>query len=650
MNGNSVIASVDVECDSDLCLNGDDSPIVSAVGDGRGFSVTSGGYIFTFIGRNYPLIRNVSSYWFGSVISASSHYWDQVSMNSYTGGDSACSWSWQGISIPAGKFVSVGILCRSGSFISDGPDLSISPDSMGLLVVVSTILNVTGSVISSVPSLLFDLLLVIDNDLNDIRYVARSLMFGSFAIPFRLSNGDLSFGWHNLTFYAVDIPYGRISSGCLFGLELVPDATVSASPAISLSPPVTVSFTPTSTVAASLTPRVTSSPAPTPSSLMPVRYGLAGLGYSFELWGLNGLSHITMSSSGFTTRMRISDVLSTVAQWDSPLVHNGVILTHNSTQVSDCTVLIVLKLVNGNSGSMSVDVESDTDLCISGISNSPRCDDIAQGRGFSVGSDSLRFSFILGNYPLIRPVSSYWFGSQNNRSSNYWNQVTFDSVIGLDSGCIWSWQGIMIAPGGVVTVGVLFRSGRFLDNGPELSIFRGPFESLIPVSEALNVNGSVISIVPGLVFDLLLVIDDDLNDIRFAQRSMVSGSFAFALALSSFGISLGSHNVTFYAVDDPYGRISSGVSFFVEVVISSTIAATGSAAASISLSALATGTIAASPFPSPTGLMPVRFGYADSGYSFELRASSFGVWMVRVKLRSHIMVLRLVFGFLVLLD
>jgi hypothetical protein len=68
VNHNSESTTVNVECDSDIAPDIEGEPSVCrSIGGSRGFYFREGTMCgFTMIGRGYPLVRNVTNYWFGS--------------------------------------------------------------------------------------------------------------------------------------------------------------------------------------------------------------------------------------------------------------------------------------------------------------------------------------------------------------------------------------------------------------------------------------------------------------------------------------------------------------------------------------------------------------------------------------------------------
>jgi hypothetical protein len=81
--------------------------------------------------------------------------------------------------------------------------------------------------------------------------------------------------------------------------------------------------------------------------------------------------------------MKISGSTSGFPSRGAALIFQGVNLMHNAFQVSNCAVLVIVKLVNGNTGAANVSVETDSDLF---IDESPVVDvyDINDGGGLRI--------------------------------------------------------------------------------------------------------------------------------------------------------------------------------------------------------------------------------------------------------------------------
>jgi hypothetical protein len=127
------------------------------------------------------------------------------------------------------------------------------------------------------------------------------------------------------------------------------------------------------------------------------------------------------------------------------------------------------------------------------------------------------------------------------------------------------------------------------------------------------------------------MIDDDLTDLRFIGSSLPVGPVSLYISIPDYSFSLGSHTLSYYAVDYPYGRISPAVTYSFTVMRDATISRSPSPTRSASPRATVTVTPlesqtptppasisqSASPFPTPTPLIPLRFGLSTvDDYNF----------------------------------
>jgi hypothetical protein len=112
INENSATTNVDLECDADLSVDGKDNAALTDF-NGTGFTLEGSGYWLTILCKSCPLVRDVSTYWIGSNSGRADYYWNQSTVSDFSG-NSACAWSWQGLSIPAGGSTTVGIVFESG--------------------------------------------------------------------------------------------------------------------------------------------------------------------------------------------------------------------------------------------------------------------------------------------------------------------------------------------------------------------------------------------------------------------------------------------------------------------------------------------------------------------------------------------------------
>jgi hypothetical protein len=134
-------------------------------------------YAFSFVGKSCPLFRDVSSYWFGIYNTRSSYLSSQIGSRVSSVQDQDCTWSWSGLSVPGGGFLTVGVLFKSGPIVADSPSIQIL--SASSCVLSNDAVELSG-VISDARSSAISGLCVVDGDLSQIQTLWSSLPPGSF--------------------------------------------------------------------------------------------------------------------------------------------------------------------------------------------------------------------------------------------------------------------------------------------------------------------------------------------------------------------------------------------------------------------------------------------------------------------------------------
>jgi hypothetical protein len=170
------------------------------------------------IGRNYPLVSDLATFWFGPFRDIPSNWWNQTSETAFSGTDVGMSFSWQRISVPPSDFACLSVIFRSGNHYVDQPvltDLVASSE----WVPASGSFSVMFSVSDPVPGSDISIFLVVDQDIAGITLVEASAKEGSNRIS--IDSSAFPPGKRILWFYAVD-KLGFVSSPVLLELLVVP--------------------------------------------------------------------------------------------------------------------------------------------------------------------------------------------------------------------------------------------------------------------------------------------------------------------------------------------------------------------------------------------------------------------------------------------
>jgi hypothetical protein len=387
-------------------------------------------------------------------------------------------------------------------------------------------MTVSGYVSHPTLTTVAKIILVFDHDASSVMQIGTNVAVGIgpgsiFTLTFQPSSSGIPAGLHRLTFHAVD------SNGCV-------------------SPPVHFSVT---------------------LKLVHVRAGWSSdPAFNFNVWGMAGDSRFSMTSGdlGFQTRIQVDGVLSDPAQGDTDLSFNGMILSTYLTQMGESAVFISFKLMNVGNVVKAVNVECDTDLVVDRTTN-PLCLGLSAQRGFSVEGLTFGFTVVGRGHPLVRDVSTSWYGATASRASNYWTQRSDVNRFAANPGCTWSWKYPQIAAGQFVTMGLMIRSGHDDAIRPVLNLVNAGVNMTLNLSDSFRISGSISG---AFESDLILVIDGDLSGIcRICERieSLYSVDIELNGNLRGIGIGIGSHRLSFYATDREYGRVSDEQ--FVNVII-----------------------------------------------------------------------------------
>jgi hypothetical protein len=211
--------------------------------DGRGFLMQGHRYAFSLICKSCPLFRDVAKYWFGSLSDLQNNHWDQIPTGSFSRLDHGCAWSWD-LEIPPNGFATVGVLIKSGPYVSDAPSFALTVPPTAL---TTEALVVKATVSDTGPGPV-ELFVVFDSDLSEIRTVWQGSPSDSFEVSVSHS---LSPGNHDISFYAVST--GRVSGSGTNEIAILspasesPVATPTMSPVETQSQSLTASIRMTST-------------------------------------------------------------------------------------------------------------------------------------------------------------------------------------------------------------------------------------------------------------------------------------------------------------------------------------------------------------------------------------------------------------------
>jgi hypothetical protein len=114
----------------------------------------------------------------------------------------------------------------------------------------------------------------------------------------------------------------------------------------------------------------------------------------------------------------------------------GVVLETNLMSISWNAILVRMRLTNSNVTGFIVDVEIDAGIDIDPGNGVDSIESLEESRGCGIFNDIYTFVFLGRSYPLVTDVSTSWFGSPDNLTSNYWIHGTSDSWEGDETAIV----------------------------------------------------------------------------------------------------------------------------------------------------------------------------------------------------------------------
>jgi hypothetical protein len=199
-------------------LGVDDAP-VSQLGIRTGMTISDYARNITLILSNRPDVTPVSTFWFGYFGSMDANRWSQSLVDSFSGFDSACAFSWQSVVVPAYGTVNLVFIIQSIPK-SDPPVLDMSSTSLPASVHHTSSITLIGTATSQVFETNIALVGVVDNDLANRRSVWGSSIVSGSLFSISVPAETIGGGYHTFTVYAVDST-GAVSEGLSFNITVI---------------------------------------------------------------------------------------------------------------------------------------------------------------------------------------------------------------------------------------------------------------------------------------------------------------------------------------------------------------------------------------------------------------------------------------------
>jgi hypothetical protein len=498
---------------ADAVIDNNDFHHVAVLPSDQGFywdGISRGAeYRISVIGRHYPLVSNISTFWFGDLWDLSSHYWSQTTAMDEEGPDLGIAFSWQNVLIPSSRCICVSVVFRSGDHFVDQPLLGSITNTGLTVVAVSSSLSVQVPIFDPIAGSLLTVLVVADDDLFTLRAVGSNLTSGTYDFTVDLILFSLSLGNHVFSFYVVnDIGFVSEPGDCPFVTIADRTPTATHTPTMTQSP------------MASQSPAALPSPSPYETCFPLFFLWDSPIDSFFDIYW-RGWQDWESSSFGYNTILRVGNDLASPLH-GYPVSLSSITLTGVSISLSAFSVLVVFQLTNSDPGPGACDVAVHCDMAI-GYNHSHHVAALPGGEGFywdgTFGTPTLTMNVIGRHYPLTAYLTAFWFGPYHELPSNYWSQATQQSFSGSDTGMAFSWQDIFVPGAGSTSLSVIFRSGNHYVDTPTLTNVLG---TAGPGS--FSFQFAVADSVPGAVLSIYLVVGQDVAGITLIAQDLAPGT------------------------------------------------------------------------------------------------------------------------------
>jgi hypothetical protein len=216
-----VVADVNIIIDNKFY---DEAP-AAKLPNGHGFSLFAGPMKFTFVTAGYPLVDNVSTFWFGWFWDRNEARFTQVVNDTYDARDTAMAYTWQGLELRQGGKVSRSVIARFGEFQVN--PVSLSVDLKATEAAPQTRVKATGNAVAITAGTgsTLRIWVSVDGETSQLTEVEGSFhMNAAFLFDFVPEKYGLTQGIHTIEFYGVG-PDGDVSLPSAHTVTIRPDAT-----------------------------------------------------------------------------------------------------------------------------------------------------------------------------------------------------------------------------------------------------------------------------------------------------------------------------------------------------------------------------------------------------------------------------------------
>jgi hypothetical protein len=178
-------------------------------------------YRMNVIGRGYPLVSDISKYWFGYFPQTADNLWNQKDPSGVWGDDFGIAFSWQDIHVSAHGVQYISALFRSGPYLAQQPVIS-EFEIEDPMVPVHGSFSVQLPIFDPIPGTVMDVFGTCDGALSQVTRCAANLTTGTHRVSVDISPYSLALGRHPVSFYVVN-SLGLISHPVSIHIDVVAD-------------------------------------------------------------------------------------------------------------------------------------------------------------------------------------------------------------------------------------------------------------------------------------------------------------------------------------------------------------------------------------------------------------------------------------------
>jgi hypothetical protein len=465
-------------------------------------------YRLNVVGRHYPLVTGISTYWFGLDAETEENIWNETESPWYSGYHVGIAFAWKDVVVPGDSPQYVSALFRSGAYVADQPTIGDIKLPGVVFVEVHGSFSLDIPISDFIPDTLMSIFASVDGDISDLTLIGANLTTGTYPVSIDISAFGLAHGVHDISLFVVNSA-GLISDPLTFAIEVVPGQT------------------------------------PQPLAWQ----WNTSADHNFDIQWADG-GGIPTAIRGYSTRLRVGDVVEDALQ-GRPTSASSVFLETALTQLSKCAILVTFRIANHWNITHVADVAVFAGVHVGG-DKQRAIGGLPDGAGVFWGGNIswhlYRMNVIGRGSPLVSDITGYWYGPWSTMASEIWSISPTPDNPDDDLAMSISWQGVTLLPGASTQLSAIFQSGDVSQRDrPQMDV---------------TVNGLTgnITVVGTSAISVWVLVDDDRFSLRQLLSEVPAGLHPVILDLK---LPEGVHRLTFIAVDE-FGFVSNRVVIDVE--------------------------------------------------------------------------------------